>query len=64
MSALMTVLVAILTILAIPALVVLFFGLFVTGIGAVAYVLLKIGIIAIVVLAIAVLVWVLGLILG
>lgn len=64
MSALMIVLVGILTILALPALVVLFVGLFVTGIGTVAYILLKIGIIAAVVLAIAVLIWLLESFLG
>ena len=64
MSGLMIMVVGILTLLALPALVVLFIGLFVTGLGAVVYILVKIGIVAAVVLAIAVLVWLLECILG
>ena len=64
MSGLMIAVVGILTLLALPALVVLFIGLFVTGLGAVVYILVKIGIVAAVVLAVAVLVWLLECILS
>ena len=64
MSGLMIMVVGILTLLALPALVVLFIGLFVTGLGAVVYILVKIGIVAAVVLAVAVLVWLLECILS
>lgn len=64
MSGLMAVVVGILMLLALPALVVLFIGLFATGLGAVVYILVKIGIVAAVVLAVAVLVWLLECILS
>ena len=62
MNGLLTAIVALLVILALPALIVLFVGIFITGIGAVIWILSKIGIIALCVAAIGFGVYILDLI--
>ena len=62
MNGLLTAIVALLVILALPALIVLFVGILITGIGAVIWILSKIGIIALCVAAIGFGVYILDLI--
>lgn len=58
MNSLLVAVIALLTILALPALIVLFIGIFITGIGAVAYILVKIGLVSLCIGAIALAVWI------
>lgn len=62
MNGLLTAILALLVILALPALIVLFIGIFITGIGAVIWILSKIGIIALCILAIGLGIYILDLI--